>query len=278
LTQAYGGEATDKLMQARGLGVLFDVGVFDGKPLRDLVERFVTEELVFAVAREASNGRMLLVATTNLDREETVLWDMGAIARRGGPLARDLFRQVLVASASVPGIFPPVMIEVEKDGQQFKEMHVDGGASTPFFIAPKSLMHLDEASASLRGANVYVIINGQMASAPRSTSNNTLDIAARSFTSVLNQMTRTAILQTDDFARRNSLGYRFSGIPSDVEFGGSLAFDKVNMSATFDYGMRCATRGQVWLTEELAAARTREDADLKPFAEADCPLIPRRSG
>jgi predicted acylesterase/phospholipase RssA len=278
LTEAYGGEATDKLMQARGLGVLFDVGVFDGKPLRDLVERFVTEELVFAVAREAANGRMLLVATTNLDREETVLWDMGAIARRGGPQARDLFRQVLVASASVPGVFPPVMIEVEKDGEKFKEMHVDGGASTPFFIAPESLMHLDEASASLRGANVYVIINGQVASAPRSTSNNTLDIAARSFTSVLNQMTRTAILQTDDFARRNSLGYRFSGIPSDVEFGGSLAFDKVNMSATFDYGVRCATRGQVWLTEELAAARMREDADLKPFAEADCPLIPRKSG
>jgi hypothetical protein len=168
------------------------------------------------------------------------------------------------------------MIEVEKDGEKFKEMHVDGGASTPFFIAPESLRHLDEASASLRGANVYVIINGQVASAPRSTSNNTLDIAARSFTSVLNQMTRSAILQTDDFAKRNSLGYRFSGIPADVEFGGSLAFDKVNMSATFDYGMRCATRGQIWLTEELAAARFREDADLKPFADADCPLIPRK--
>lgn len=276
LTEAYRGDATDNLMQSRGLGVLFDVGVFDGKPLRDLVDRFVTEELVFAVAREAANGRMLLAATTNLDREETVIWDLGAIARRGGREARDLFRQVLVASASVPGVFPPVIIEVEKDGEKYKEMHVDGGASTPFFIAPESLIHLDEASASLRGANVYVIINGQAASAPRATSNNTLDIAARSFTSVLNQMTRTAIMQTDDFAKRNSLGYRFSGIPTDVEFGGSLAFDKVNMSATFDYGMRCATRGQVWLTEELAAARMREDAELKPFATADCPLIPRK--
>lgn len=275
LTEAYRGDATDNLMQARGIGVLFDAGVFDGKPLRDLVERFVTEELVFAVAREASNGRMLLVATTNLDREETVIWDMGAIARRGGVQARDLFRNILVASASVPGVFPPVMIEVEKDGQTYQEMHVDGGASTPFFIAPDSVVHLDSTSANLRGANVYVIINGQVASAPRSTSNNTLDIAARSFTSVLNQMTRTAILQTDDFADRNGLGYRFSGIPADVEFGGSLAFDKANMSATFDYGMRCASRGQVWVTEEQAAARIRDDAELKPFADAECPLIPR---
>ena len=96
LTKAYGGEATDNLMQSRGLGVLFDVGVFDGKPLRDLVERFVTEELIFAVAREAANGRMLLVATTNLDREETVIWDMGAIASRRDPQSRKLFKQILL--------------------------------------------------------------------------------------------------------------------------------------------------------------------------------------
>jgi predicted acylesterase/phospholipase RssA len=275
LTEAYRGDATDSLMQARGLGVLFDVGVFDGKPLRELVERFVNDELIFAVAREASNGRMLLVATTNLDREETVVWDMGAIAQRGGKEARDLFRNVLVASASVPGVFPPVMIEVEKDGKKYREMHVDGGASTPFFIAPEAVMHLDDAASTLRGANVYVIINGQVASAPRPTSNNTIDIAARSFTSVLNQMTRTAIMQTDDFAKRNGLGYRFTGIPADVEFGGSLAFDKANMSATFDYGMRCATRGHVWVTEEQAAARIRDGSELKPFASADCPLLPR---
>jgi predicted acylesterase/phospholipase RssA len=275
LRKAYQGEATGNLMQSRGVGALWDVGMFDGKPLRDLVARFVTDELVAAVAKEAAGGRMLVVATTNLDREETVVWDMGAIAMAGGDKARDLFRNVLVASASVPGVFPPVMIEVEKDGKIYQEMHVDGGASTPFFIAPEAVMHLDDAASTLRGANVYVIINGQVASAPRPTSNNTIDIAARSFTSVLNQMTRTAIMQTDDFAKRNGLGYRFTGIPADVEFGGSLAFDKANMSATFDYGMRCATRGHVWVTEEQAAARIRDGSELKPFASADCPLLPR---
>lgn len=276
LTEAYRGDATDNLMQSRGLGVLFEAGVFDGKPLRELVERFVTDELIFSVAREAANGRMLLVATTNLDREETVIWDMGAIAARGGPQARELFRNILIASSSVPGVFPPVMIDVEKDGQRYREMHVDGGASTPFFIAPEALLHLDSASSSLRGANVYVIINGQSASAPRLTSSNTLDIAARSFTAVLNQMTRTAVQQTAAFTKTNSLGFRFTGIPSDVEFGGSLAFDKANMSATFDYAMRCATRGLVWITEEQAGARASlSEGDLKPFATAECPLIPR---
>lgn len=277
LTEAYRGEATDGLMQSRGLGVLFDVGVFDGKPLRQLVERFVTDELVFAVAREAAYGRVLLVATTNLDREETVIWDMGAIARRGGNEARKLFQDVLVASASVPGVFPPVMINVEKDGKKYQEMHVDGGASTPFFVAPEAVLSMDTTSLNLRGANIYVVINGQSATTPRSTSNNTIDIAARSFTAVLNHMTRGAIDQTSDFAKINSMGFRYTGIPSDVQFGGSLAFDKANMAATFDYGVRCASRGQAWVTKEQAQQRTRaEDAALQPFATADCPLPPRQ--
>lgn len=278
LTEAYRGEATDNLMRSRGIGALFDASVFEGGPLQELVERFVTDELIFAIARETANGRMLLVATTNIDREETVIWDMGAIAQRGGPQARELFRKVLIASASVPAVFPPVMIEVEKDGKTYQEMHVDGGASTPFFIAPDAVIHMDNASLNLRGANIYVVINGQAASAPRSTSNNTLDVAARGFTSVLNKMTRGAIMETDDFATKEGLGFRFTGIPSDVQFGGSLAFDRANMTATFDYGMRCATRGLVWVTEEQAVARagTNEGA-LKSFADAECPLIPRKA-
>ena len=277
LTEAYRGNATNNLMQSRGVGALFDVGMFDGKPLRELVERFVDDKLIAAIAAATAEGRMLLVATTNLDREETVIWDMGAIAQAGGAKARKLFQDVLVASASVPGVFPPVMIDVEKDGKTYQEMHVDGGASTPFFIAPETVLHMDSATANLRGANVYVIINGQAASVPRSTSNNTIDIAARSFNAVLNQMTRSAIQQTGDFATRNSLGYRFTGIPSDIQFGGSLAFDKDNMTATFDYGMRCASRGLVWVTEMEAEARSGSETptELTPFAKADCPLIPR---
>ena len=277
LREAYGGGATGNLLQSRGVAALWDVGVFDGKPLRELVERFVTDELVAAVAKESASGRLLIVATTNLDREETVIWDMGAIAMQGGPAARDLFRNVLVASASVPGVFPPVMIQVEKDGQIYQEMHVDGGASTPFFVAPDAIREIDTLSNSQRGANIYVIINGQAGSAPRTTSNNTIDIAARSFNAVLNQMTRSAIQQTGDFTTRNSLGYRFTGIPSDIQFGGSLAFDRSNMSATFDYGMRCASRGLVWVTEKEAEARGGNETptELTPFAKADCPLIPR---
>jgi hypothetical protein len=130
------------------------------------------------------------------------------------------------------------------------------------------------APETLRGANVYVIINGQASSPPRSTLNNTVDIAARSFTAVLNHMTRTRLAQTNVFASRNGMSFRFTTIPHDVAFGGSLAFDQANMRAIFDYGMRCATHGRVWVTSEQALAYSQavlpEQTDP---AHANCPLL-----
>ncbi len=280
LTEAYRGDATDGLLKSRGAGVLFGVGVFQGEPLRRLVERFVTDELLAAIAKEAATGRMLLVATTNLDREETVIWDMGAIAARsvagpgGKDRARELFRDVLVASASAPGVFPPVMIKVSDNGKTYEEMHVDGGATTPFFIVPDIAMIMGYAPKALHGANVYVVINGQASSPPRATQNNTVDIAARSFTAVLNHMTRTELAQTNAFAARNGMTFRFTTIPPSVEFGGSLAFDQANMRAIFDYGMRCATRSRAWMTSQQALAHSHEGQieQLAPDAAA-CPLV-----
>ncbi len=274
LTEAYRGQATDGLLQSRGIGVLFDSSVFHGEPLRKLVEHFVTDELVAAVAKEAATGRMLLVATTNLDREDTVIWNLGRIAQRGGDEARELFRDVLVASSSVPGVFPPVMIDVEKDGKKYEEMHVDGGASTPFFIVPDAALLIGEPPPALRGATVSVIINGQAASAPRTTLNNAVDVAARSFNAVLNHMTRTALAQTDAYADRGGMSFHFTTIPADVQFGGSLAFDQKSMRETFDYGMRCATRGQAWVTPDQALEHMqRASPTLMPAATANCPLL-----
>jgi len=274
LTEAYRGEATNNLLVSRGVGMLFGSSVFEGGPLRDLVERFVTDELIDAVAKESAAGRVLLVATTNLDREETVIWNMGVIAQQGGDRARELFRDVLVASASVPGVFPPVMIDVEKDGLKYQEMHVDGGASTPFFIAPDIALILGEPPESLRGAHVYVIVNGPASSPARTTLNNPVDVASRSFTAVMNHMARTALVQTDVFAKRGDMTFVFTTIPPSVAYAGPLAFDQISMRETFDYGMRCATRGLVWVNSEQAIVRAKAGGnEVAPLDIAECPKL-----
>jgi len=117
LTDAYTSGRAEHLLQPRGLGVIFDSSVYRGRPLEELVDHFLSDELIQAVAREAASGRLLLVATTNVDTGETVIWDLGSIAMNGGPSSKALFRDVLVASASVPGMFPPVIIRVQDTGE-----------------------------------------------------------------------------------------------------------------------------------------------------------------
>ena len=104
-----GGAST--LLRSRGPRALVADSVFSGRPLRKLVNTYVTERMIKAVAAEHARGRRLLVATTNLDSEQLIIWDMGAIASHGGPEARRLFSAVLVASASIPGVFPPTNIQ-----------------------------------------------------------------------------------------------------------------------------------------------------------------------
>ncbi len=274
LSEGYATDASSDLMQSLGLGALFSVAIYQGRPLRDLVDRFITDDLIDAVGREAATGRLLLVATTNLDRQETVIWNMGAIAREGGASAHQLFRDVLVASASVPGVFPPVMIQVRDGEQTFQEMHVDGGSSIPFFIAPDIALTQEHAPEALRGANIYVIDNAQLSQPSRTTRYNTVSIANRAFNTVLMHNTRGALVQTDAFARRNDMTFRFSAIPRDYRYSGSLAFDQASMSALFDYGRRCASSGHIWLNVQTAMARAElaERSEGSAAAAPSCPI------
>src|SRR5262249_38274959 len=150
---------SEKLLASGGLASLFRVGLFDNRGLHGLVDRYVTPDLIAAVAREAAKGRLLLAATTNLDTEQPVFWDLGAIAMEGGEVARRLFVDVLVASSSVPGAFPPVMIRVTNASGSFEEMHVDGGVTVPFFIAPEIAFLSHDTFEGLNGANLYVIVD-----------------------------------------------------------------------------------------------------------------------
>jgi patatin-like phospholipase/acyl hydrolase len=122
LIDVFSGTRTRNLLQLNFMGALFEASIYRGKPLLEMVDRYVTAELLRAVAAESAKGRKLLVATTDLDKEQTVIWNLGVIAAQGGEGARRLFRDIVVASASIPGIFPPVLIRVTHSGTVFDEM------------------------------------------------------------------------------------------------------------------------------------------------------------
>ncbi len=134
----------DDIYSDRGLyGVFFSDSLEDTAPLFHLISRYVDETMVADIAREYQRDRLLLIGTTNLDTERSVIWNIGAIAASRRPGALELIRKILLASASMPGVFPPVMIDVVAGGMRYQEMHVDGGAvGKPFYTRPRSAVTL----------------------------------------------------------------------------------------------------------------------------------------
>ncbi|MGZ3320185.1 MAG: patatin-like phospholipase family protein, partial [Xanthobacteraceae bacterium] len=135
--------------------------LFDFWPLKRLVEDRITAKLLSEIAAEHARGRRLFVVTTNLDSGRRVVWNMGAIASRGDEAALKLFREVLLASSSIPGFFSPVLIEVEANGKKFHEMHSDGTLTAPFFVMPESMLSAS-GGAGKPFSQLYVIVNSKL--------------------------------------------------------------------------------------------------------------------
>jgi hypothetical protein len=278
MQEAFTGERSAKLLHSPTRTILARLLSPRGLPhhnaLFQLVDHFVTPQMIAAVAREAGKGRRLVVATTDLDKHETVLWSLGEIAQYGGDAARTLFRDVLVASASVPGVFPPVLIRVHDGDHEYDEMHVDGGVTTSVFSMPLIAGIQSTELPLLRGAHLYMIVNGQLARTPQTTRYNTIDILSNAFAAELTYKTREAIV--DSIAASHRLGMQFSltDIPVDYPQTSFIDFDQAHMQALFDYAADCAARGLLWLTPAQSVRRNMAAPHVTASAAPECPATP----
>ncbi len=256
---AFTGERSAKLLRSPTRSILSRLLSPRGMPHRNalfqLVDHFVTPQMMEAVAREATTGRRLIVATTDLDKHETVLWNLGEIAEHGGPAARTLFRDVLIASASVPGVFPPVLIRVRDGDHEYDEMHVDGGVTTSVFSTPLIAGIQSTDLPLLRGAHLYMIVNGQLARTPQTTRYNTIDILSNAFAAELTYKTREAIVDNIAAAQRLGMQFHLTEIPVDYPQTSFIDFDQAHMLALFDYAADCAAQGLVWMTPTQSIRR-----------------------
>ena len=246
LDDNFSGAHSDHFLVSRGIGMLFSPGVYKNEPLVAFVDHFVTSDMIKEVASQDALGRLLLVATTDLDKEETVIWDMGQIAAHGGEVAHNLFRDVLVASASIPGVFPPIIIPVGNSGTQYEEMHIDASATVSFFVAQALAYVLPLDPNGLKGTNIYVIVNGQLGAMPCTTGVNTISILSRSLSAVLQHRARTEIALTSEFAQKHGMNLRLTAIPVAYPFHGPLDFSKSTSTELFNYGADRAQKDKLW--------------------------------
>jgi len=244
LTDAYtGGHVAGVLGLA---GVRPGQALYPSDRLTALVTRYVDAAMLEAIATAHAEGRRLFVATANLDAQTTSIWDMGAIATQGGPHALALFADVLVASASLPGIFPPTMIQVEWGGQTFEEMHVDGGAISPLFVVPEPMILKRAQHWKVSAVDVYALVNTTLHPYPRTTPVGALPVLVRSFELMLRSSYRSALRAVAAFCEINGFELKTASVPSD--FGGMsmLRFDRSIMSRMYDKGVALAEAGELW--------------------------------
>jgi hypothetical protein len=205
----------------------------DAWPLGKLIEKRVTPEILAAVAAEYAKGRRLFVVTTNLDAGRPMVWNMGAIAAHGGDAALKLFRQVLLASASIEGLFQPVYIAAEANGHEFQEMHADGGASGPLFFGPYLLPNVPQR---LPATDLYAVVNGKLSGEFYMPTRTTAAVLGRAITVALKAGGRLELALAGLAAKRAGIGFDVTYVGDDFDQVGRGLFDSKYMSALYDYG------------------------------------------
>jgi predicted acylesterase/phospholipase RssA len=241
----------DKVLTKRNItAALFDDALTDNQPLFKTISGYLTEDILAAIASAYGQGRLLLVATTDLDAQQPVFWNIGAIAGSGHPRALDTVRRILLASAAMPGIFPPSMIDVTLNGKRYQEMHVDGGALAQTFLYPGSLMAQRQERMS-RGEQVirlqaYVIRNGRLNPERADVERRTLPISERAISTMTMASGFNDVVRIYGNTQRDGIGFNLAEIGTDFTMKLPQPFDPGYMRALFDYGYRRGRDGYDW--------------------------------
>ncbi|HEY6255569.1 MAG TPA: patatin-like phospholipase family protein [Xanthobacteraceae bacterium] len=230
--------------------------LMDSWPLKRTIEKRVTPKLLADIAAEHARGRRLLVVTTNLDAGRRMIWNMGAIAARGDDKALALFRAVLLASASIPGIFPPVLIDAQSHGKDLQELHNDGTITAPFFIAPESVL-AGTGTVRLPTKQLYVIANAKLTQQFEMTTPQTALVLGRSISLALQSGLRIELLLTLAAAQKQGIAVSVAQIDPEFEHPARGAFDPDYMKALYEYGVAQAKKGKAFETIAAGASDVR---------------------
>ncbi|MEY2919735.1 MAG: hypothetical protein RL261_1040 [Pseudomonadota bacterium] len=283
LREIYSAYSSKDLVERRGMAEVMGGGaVMDTAPLRRLIDRYLGDEQIAEIASEGRKGRKLLIGTTSLNTGRSMVWDLTKMAASGSPNARQLIGDVILASASIPGVFPPVRFSVEHGGVRHDELHVDGGVTAQLFLAPAGLdwKRIVERLRIQGQPQVYLIRNAR--SYPQWTALRTrlaplLDrpfsslsrdpnglpewdevepgvssILARSMESMLRTRGFNDAVRLYLSSQSDQLGFNLAHIPEDFSAGSKELYDRNYMQGLFERGFLMAKGGYPWLHSDAA--------------------------
>jgi hypothetical protein len=249
LVHLYTSGIARKLVASKGPAGIFGSSLLKDEPLRRLVESAITPAVLRQVAAEHRKGRRLFVLTTNLDTQRGVVWNMGAIGASGRLDAQKLFHDIIVASASIPGVYPAVMITAQADGREFQEMHSDGGAVSQMLMPPQALLASSEMPASSRErekVRFYAIVNNALMPEFDATRNRTLSAISRAYSINMKSQAQSELTALYNFARRTGAEFHVAAIDEQIPYSVLDPFDTEYMQAVYDVGYTRHLSGGLW--------------------------------
>jgi hypothetical protein len=253
LKHVYTETTAKSIFRPRGaLAAIFQDAMGHTTPLRDMVGSLLDDHMVQRIAEEYQKGRLLLIMSTNIDTGEPCIWNLGAIAASGAPGARPLIMQTLMASSAIPGVFPPVLFEVDIDGQRRQEMHVDGGVFAQAFLYPPGI-NIAETAKGLgttdRKRDAYIIRNGRLLSDETDVKRRTLPIATRAVSMMIGTSGFNDMIRIYATTQRDHVGYHLTYIADDFSQPYKGPFDQTYMRSLFQYGFDRGRSGNEWLSQ-----------------------------
>lgn len=238
---------------ARWFSFLWNDAFADSTPLAKLIKRYIDKDVLQAIAKAHRQGRRLYIGTTNLDADRLVVWNMGVIANSGEPNALKLFRQIILASSSIPGAFPPVFIKVEIDGVSYDEMHVDGGIKAQLFVLAATLdlaefrKKLGLLAKADRKRRIFVIRNAEVGPEPKQIPRNLAEISQRAVSSLIKAQALNDLNRIYELTREQELDFNWIAIPTEYEPSNRDEFDTHEMNRLFKLGYDMGLKGDAWL-------------------------------
>ncbi len=241
----------DIVVKRKPIKAVFSDSMADSAPLRKLIASYINNEIVEEIAHEHRRGRRLFVSTVNLDASRSVIWNIGAIADSEYPQKQALIHDILLASASIPVAFPPVLIKVEANGQPYDEMHVDGGTGSQVFVYPAASdwRKITEKLKVQGTPQIYVIRNAFLEPDYRGVNRTLLPIASRSIDSLIRTQGLGDLYQIFALSKRDGNDFNLAYIPTDFTEEPEEGFDPVYMTKLFERGYEMAVKGYPWKKE-----------------------------
>lgn len=229
-------------------GLTGGTALTDTRGYRRLIERYLDDETVARIAAAYRDGRVLLIGTTNIDASRPVVWNVGAIAASGHPMAKRLIHDVVQASSAIPAAFPPAIIPVEADGRRYDEMHVDGGATQQVMLYSPSLKagSVTEELGLKFDRDIYVIMNNKLSKPYNPVRPRLLSIAGTAASSLIGGSGSGDIYRIMAIAERDGFDLHITAIPRAFDAEPEELFDPAYMGALYQLGYDEGLAGDRW--------------------------------